>query len=324
MKQTKQILNQATGSIYIIVSALFYASYGIWSKLMAGFFGEFNQAWIRALILVLVLTGYGLAASKFQADKSKTSHFKPIKKQDLPWFIVISLCGGLNQAPYFFGMEHLPVGTAVLLFYLMLTIGAYLIGKIFFNEKITPVKLTSLFLALIGLLIIYRFSLTASQLLPAGLMSLAGLMGAGVVVFSKKISSSYSETQILTSVFATMFLINLPLSLLLGETIPSLTAATAWLGQAGYTSAMLIANAAVVAGFKHLDPSVGGVLGLLEVVFAAMFGIMFFGETMTASLAVGSLLIIIAAGLSDVVGLWKKYAKRHPNTKKHPKNANLG
>jgi len=98
------------GSIYIALSALVYASYGIWSRLMTGYFGEFNQAWIRAAVLLLFLMPFGLIAKKF----------KKIEKRDIKWFLIISLAGGLNQAPYFFGFQYLNVGTAALLFYTML------------------------------------------------------------------------------------------------------------------------------------------------------------------------------------------------------------
>ena len=128
--------NKIKGPLLITISAFFYASYGIWSRLMMDSFQEFNQAWIRGLLLIFILIPFGIWQKKF----------KKIAKRDIKWFIVIALSGGLNQAPYFYGFKHLPVGTATLLFYTMLTIGAYLIGKFFFKEKIAWIKYFSLFL----------------------------------------------------------------------------------------------------------------------------------------------------------------------------------
>jgi drug/metabolite transporter (DMT)-like permease len=281
------------GSIFIILSAVFFGTYGIWSKLMASSFGEFNQAWIRALILLIILLPFGFLTKKF----------KKIDKVDIKWFAIISLCGGLNQAPYFFGFKHLPVGTATLLFYLALTIGAYIIGKLFFGEKITKIKYLALFISIIGLTIIYKLSLSQAQILPAVLTMASGLMGAGAVVFSKKISARYSETQILSVLFVAMLAINFPISMVMGEIVPSFSLVIPWTAEVIYSLALLAANALVIAGFKYLEPSIGGILGLLEVVFAAIFGIVFFQEILTIQFIFGSILILIAASLSDVMKL---------------------
>ena len=50
----KKITSQKVrGSAFILTSAFFYASYGVWSRLMANYFGEFSQAWTRALVLLI-------------------------------------------------------------------------------------------------------------------------------------------------------------------------------------------------------------------------------------------------------------------------------
>lgn len=63
-----------------------------------------------------------------------------------------------------------------------------------------------------------------------------------------------------------------------------------------YTSARASSG---VAGFKYLEPSIGGLIGLLEIIIAAVFSIWLFGDTLTPSLLVGSGLIVLAAGLVD-------------------------
>ncbi|NMB56360.1 DMT family transporter [Candidatus Beckwithbacteria bacterium] len=221
------------------------------------FFGELNQAWIRAMLILIFLVPFGFLTKKF----------KMIKAKDLIWFILIAAAGGLNHAPYFYGFEHLPVGTATLLFYMMLTIGAYILGKLFFEEKMTKVKYFSLILAVIGLNIIYRFSLTGSQIIPAIATMFSGFLGACAVVFSKKLSSYYTETQILTVLFSDMVIINLAICFIFKENVPVISFSTAWLAEAAYASTMLIANTAVIEGFKYLEPSIGSLIGLLEVIF---------------------------------------------------------
>jgi drug/metabolite transporter (DMT)-like permease len=268
------------GPLLIIISAFFYASYGIWSKMMAEAFGEFNQAWFRGMILLAILIPFGIAAKKF----------KKIEREDWKWFIVTALAGGLNQAPYFFGYKYLPIGTATITFYTMLTIGIYLIGKFFFAERLTAVKWISLVSAILGMGFLYTFSLNKSDFLPFLLMGLAGFIGAAAIAFSKKISSKYGETQILTSYLISVVLINGIISIALRETVqPNVNA---WLGGIGYVIAYLIANATAVAGFKYIQPSVGGLIGLVEIVFGIIFGVLFFQEVLTVQIVIGSCIII--------------------------------
>src|SRR5581483_5976524 len=275
MKKNTQKLK---GSVFVLISAFFFGSYGMWSKLMAGNFGDFSQAWVRGLLLLIILIPFGIFTKKFMR----------VKKQDIFWFVLISLSGGINQAPYFYGFRHLSVGTATLLFYLMLTLGAFIIGKLFFGEVLTKVKYGSFALSAVGLFIIYRFTLSTDQILPALACMAAGLLGATFVAFSKKLSGNYSEIQILVYDIVAVVVCNLVFGWIFGEGLPLFHANVAWIALVGYSISFLLANATVIVGFKQLEPSIGGLLGLLEVVFAAIFGILFFHEVLSLQVILGS------------------------------------
>jgi drug/metabolite transporter (DMT)-like permease len=286
----KQIMvNKTRGVGFILMSAFFYASYGIWSRLMANYFGEFSQAWTRGLVL---LVGTLILNSVFK-------FFKPINKKDWIWFGVISLMG-LNQAPYFYGFKYLNVGTATLFFYAALLIGGYVIGKFSFKEKITNVKWISLILALIGMVVIYRLSLNSGQLLAVGLTILAGLMGAGGVVFTKKLSGDYPEIQIMMSYFVSITVVNFIMSAIIKDALPAFGFNVPWLAQLGYLVAFLVANLAVIEGYKHLEPSIGSLIGLVEIIFGILFGVIFFGEQFGLGIGLGSVLILVAAVLPNI------------------------
>ena len=283
------------GSGLVAISAFFFATYGVWSKLMAGTFGEFNQAIIKAIILLTLLLPIGI----------KLGWYKKISRQDWKWFIAIALSGGLNQAPYYFGFMHLTVGTATLLFYTALTLGSYIIGAVFFSEKIDWGKQLAFLMAVGGLVIIYKFQLGSGQLWPAICTIFAGLMGATGVALSKKLSSNYSEIQIITGYLVAMIILNPIFSIIAGETMPVLSLTTPWMAQMGYAVSYILANTAVVAGFRHLDPSIGALVGLLEVIFAAIFGIVIFSEVLTWQLVIGGGLILMAMSLPELVKLKK-------------------
>lgn len=280
---------QIKGAGFILTSALFYASYGVWSRLMASSFGEFSQAWTRGLVL---LVGTVILNFIFK-------FFKPIQKKDWVWFGVIALMG-LNQAPYFYGFKYLNVGTATLLFYAALVIGGYVIGRLSFGEKITKVKWLSLILALVGMVVIYQLVLRPDQLLAVGLTILAGLMGAGGVCYTKKLSGNYPEIQIMMSYFISISVINFIISRIVGDPLPVLAFNTPWLAQFGYLTAFLLANLAVIQGYKYLEPSIGSLIGLVEIIFGVALGAILFGEVVGWGVVIGSILILIAAVLPNL------------------------
>ncbi len=272
------------GIVLVLTSAMFYGSYGVWSRLMTGSFGEFSQAWTRGIFLLMLI----LIANKVRPFT------KSIAKSDWKWFAVIALAGGINQAPYFLGFEHLPIGTATLLFYAALVVGGYLLGKVFFQEKMGWIKLVSLALAMLGMGTLYKLSLTPSQMFPASMTVLSGLLGAATVILPKKLTNNYAEPQIMMGYFAMQVLFNYPLSIALGNPTPSLSN-TVWWPQLGYAISMLLANLAAIAGYSRLEPSIGSLVGMAEIIFGFVFGLIFFGEGITTNMLVGSGLIVIAA-----------------------------
>lgn len=280
----KLITNKVKGSGFILMSTFFYATYGIWSRLMADSFGVFSQSWTRGLILLVITLVLNIFL-KF---------IKPINKKDWIWFLIIGLTA-LNQAPIFFGFKYLNIGTATLLFYSALLIGGYLVGKFVFKEKLTKRKLFSLLLAFLGMLIIYGLVISPDQFLAAGLMVLAGLMGACGSILPKKLSQNYSEMQIMISYYVVMLVADFILAQLMNNPLPKLEFNIGWLAQLGYVFAFLIANLTVIKGFKYIDASVGSLIGLVEILFGILFGVIFFGETIGLGTVIGGVLIIVSA-----------------------------
>ena len=70
-----------------------------------------------------------------------------------------------------------------------------------------------------------------------------------------------------------------------------------------YALSYLIANAAVIVGFKYLLPTIGSLIGLVEILFGVMFGVWFFAESLPVSTVVGGTLIIAAAALPNLTKL---------------------
>jgi drug/metabolite transporter (DMT)-like permease len=287
-------MNTTNGVSLILTSAFFYATYGIWSRLMVNQFGEFTQAWTRGLFLFCLI----LVINRFWPI------FKSWQKVDFPWLLLIALAGGLNQAPYYLGFKYLTIGTATLFFYAALVIGGYLLGIVFFKERLDKIKIISLGLALTGLFYIYSFELQVSQI-PAALLTLvAGLLGSIAVIMPRKLKGGYPEFQIMICYFTTQVIINGILGYIFNESIPSFRIyPIVWLAQAGYALAMLLANWAAIEGYRHFDASIGSLLGLAEIIFGLVFGAILFGEGFTSGMMVGAILIIVSAALPHILAI---------------------
>ncbi|MFC1780260.1 DMT family transporter [Patescibacteria group bacterium] len=285
------------GYIYVIISSIFFASYGIWSKLMSDSFDDFTQAWLRGLIVVLILLPIGLFTKKL----------KSIYKPDLKWFLVFSIPGSLVFPFYFIGFRYLEIGTATLLFYSSLTITSYILGVIFFKEKMNILKMISLALGLMGLLVICKVTFDLGNIIPAIITILAGICGSIEVVFSKKVSVKYSSLQLTTFLYSIDIIINFTINLFVSKSIFTLTTDTiAWFSLIMYSISGLFAFLFVSLGYKRLEPSVAGIIGLLEIPFGIIFGIALFSEVLELSTIIGGVLIILASALPSLKQVFKR------------------
>lgn len=284
------------GLLLIFISTIMFGSYGVWSQLMGNSFGVFYQAWTRALIVSFILIPILLVKKEII----------PIKKNDLGWLCIFLCFTSATQAPIFYAFTHMDIGSATLLFFVSVLLTMYSIGFIFLGEKFSFIKGISFFLALIGLSFIFSLSLERFTLLAASMAVLNGIASGGEVAFSKKLSGDYSPLYLTLLSWLIIIPTNGFLSILLKEKqlLPSFD--VVWLWQGGYIIASIFAFWFVIAGLKYVEASIGGILGLLEIVFSIGFGMLFFGEPLSIRSAIGALLILIAASLPHVYGLIKK------------------
>lgn len=290
------------GYLMILAAALCFASYGVWSRLIGKEFGIFYQGWVRSAIILITLFPFALIGKKL----------KPIKKPDRKWFAITMIFTVFTQVPLYFAFNHLPLGTATFLFYGLFLITSYLTGWMFLSEKITLVKVLSLLLALIGLLVTFGLSLSIFSVSAMLLAALNGIASGGEVSTSKKSTEKYSSLQLTSYSWVLILITHLPLSLIMGERQVTPAFNLEWFAMLGYAASGLGGFWLVIEGFRHVDASIGGLIGLLEIIFSVVFGIVFFGDHLTTPVILGGIIIIIAAILPDA------YAIKHPKEKPLP------
>jgi drug/metabolite transporter (DMT)-like permease len=280
--------------LMILISAVGFGSYGIWSRLMGQEFGIFFQAWVRSGLILIFLIPIGLI----------TKSFKKVERADIKWLLASVLFGAATQAPLYYAYNHMDIGTTTLIFYSMYLITSYIVGTFFLREKIGYLKIISLLLAFMGLAMIFGFSLMKFSILALILALINGIASGGEVSFTKKSTDKYSSIQISVYVWLGIFLTHLPISLIIGEKqIPFNILNGTWLAMLAYALVGLTAFWLVIEGYRRVDASIGGLIGLMEIIFGVVFGILFFHERLTVLIVTGGLLIIFAAMLPDLVNI---------------------
>ena len=292
--------NTVIGISSIIGSTFLYGFFGILTRSIGYqiplFYGSLTRLLFSFLILFAMLYW--------------TKQLKTIKKQDLKWFILRSIAGNVGFVGSYVSFYVIPIGLAYFIFYGGSTIGGYIIGKVLFKEKLTRVKLTSLFIALLGLVFVYSSNIKLS--LPIYMLA-ALISGFGTSVwntFSKKISRDYSATQLNMSDNLFSLPIVLVVSLILKETwvLPSIN--LTWLFNFLFASMFIVTGQLIIYGFKHLEAQIASLFMLAEILFGILLGYLFYKEMISVFTIIGGLTIIVAIILPELN--WKKISKKSP------------
>jgi drug/metabolite transporter (DMT)-like permease len=279
----------------ILLSTGLFGSYGVWAKLMGPTFSPFYQTWVRSLLIIAIMLPFMIAGKSF----------RKIDRRD--WlqvgvYIIFCVC---TQVPLYYAYNHAPLGMVNLIFYSMFVIAAYAVGRFYLGETISKVKVVSMLLAFLGLVIIFGVSVLSFAPLGLLLAAFNGVASGGEVSSSKKVSERYQPALLAFWGWVFTFLLHLPLSLLIGEkqVIPSFD--HAWLWLIVYSAVNAAAFWLVLIGYRRVDATIGSLIGLMEVVFAVLFGAIIFNQALTLGVYVGGLMVLVAAMLPDLINLLK-------------------
>lgn len=288
------------GSIYITISALMFALYGVFLRQLEQY-DVFYQTYVKSLLIVLILLGIG----------TYQKSFRKIEQKDYGGYAIVVLFTVFSVAPITYAYRYLELGTASFLFYASLTIFSYLFGALFFSEKFDTIKIVSLILSLIGMILVFAVKLPQGFLLPIAMCVLNGLASSGEVVFSKLISQKYSSNQITLIIFLSIAITHLIISLILGEQqdIGLITRDLHW--NLLFCAASIAGMYTVIEGFKILEPSIGAIIGLSEIVFSVLLGVLFYADKISGQILAGGILIILAAALPNLYDLYLLKQKKY-------------
>ena len=285
----------------ILVSAMLFGTYGIWSVIIGDDFGVFYQGWVRSLLVMLLMIPFMIWKKQFRR----------IERRDLKWLALPCFFAIFTQAPLYYAYNVTSISTATLIFYASYTVASYFIGVTLMKEKLTVTKIIAILLAFIGLVMVFGASSLLFSLLGLGLAFLNGIASGIEVSSTKKVTQKYPSSLVLFYAWLTIFLTHLPASIILGESqLPPGAGGVEWGAMALFAVAGLVASWLVFEGFRHVDASLGALIGLSEIIWGIIFGIVFFGEELTAFMIIGGVIILAAGGLVDGVALLRHHRRK--------------
>ncbi|KKU10528.1 MAG: hypothetical protein A2Z96_03430 [Spirochaetes bacterium GWB1_48_6] len=277
--------NKLKGYLFLIGSVVIYGLFGLFSR-YTKLFPPFSQGYIRYFIVLFTLAIFFI---------SKKVVWKRIEKKDIKWFLTWILPASFQPILTFVAFNHLPVGTTYFILYSAMIIGGIISGKIFFSEKFNIKKIFSFILILSGLFLIYRSDITLIKSVYALLAILSGLILGFWATLSKKVSSDYSEFQMMLLDSLSTFVVGLIGAVAVNEKVPPISDIASWLWIIVFAISGIIASFCLIRGFKYVEAQSGSLILPTELIFASVFGYFFLGEILKVTTYMGGFLIILAA-----------------------------
>jgi len=274
------------GASLVVLSSVFYASYGIWTKLMGNFFGGYTASGLRSILVVLLLLPPAFVYHGFEPVRWRKN-----------WRHLAGLLAGslFIWGPLYYAILHAGVGISLTINYASIVIGMFFFGWLLNKERFTRDKLLATVLGFVGLACIFSPSTHGIGMLPLLASVLSGLSAAANAVIAKKIS--YNATQATIALWVTSAVASLAMALLIREPAPAVGWHMQWLYLLIFAAASVVASWSLVKGIKLIEAGAAGILGLLEIVFGVLFGVLFFHEHVSVLVMVGILTILAAAAI---------------------------
>ncbi|NLD19513.1 MAG: EamA family transporter [Clostridiales bacterium] len=223
--------------------------------------------------------------------KNKGVH---IKKEDL---LRVLICGGLGMGIYF-SIENWGVGLTSASFssLIMATLPIFgmIADRLFFGNKITPVKVVCVIFSVLGVYLLVSGEPLGMNLKGLFVMILAAVIWTVYMVMVKPLYEKYDLLTLLTGLFIAGLIVETPILLLsnptgleitgIGIIITVATTLVCFvLGELAYTYALGKLSVTVVASFENVLPIVACVLSFI-----------IFGTMLTGMQIIGGLIIMTA------------------------------
>lgn len=251
---------------------------------MSNFFDGYTASAYRSMIVLLILFPVAIFSKSL----------RPVNlKQNWRYILGMLVASAITWGPLYYAILHAGIGISLTVAYASIVIGQFFFGWLWAGEHFSKDKALSVALGFVGLVLM--FSPTNSNLAGLALLAafVSGISTAANTVFAKQIK--YNATQSTIVLWVTSLIANFFMAVALRKPEPTFGWHVQWLYLIFFGVASVIASWSLVKGVKLIDAGAAGILGLLEIVFGVLFGMVFFGEHPGPVVLVGMMAIIAAA-----------------------------
>jgi drug/metabolite transporter (DMT)-like permease len=187
-------------------------------------------------------------------------------------------------------IRSIPISTTMVIFYSFPAFAAFF-SPLIFKESITWTEILCIFVALIGVAVLFDFQLQGALL--GQVAALVGSIFAGLTVSIIKELREKNGPVVIYVYFCLMgTLISFP-AFVANPQIPRVT--VEWVMLGGIVCLSLVAQLLMNQGFRYCKSWEGGLFLMAEVVFVSLFGILLLDELVSWRFCIGGLLILGSA-----------------------------
>lgn len=280
------------GEGLIVISSLFYASYGIWTRLTSDFINGYPATALRSVIVVLILFPIAIYFRKLE---------KLNLKANWPTLVCLTFSSVIIWGPLYYAVTHAGIGVSLAVSYAAIVLGLFFFGWLLFKEKMTFHKVLSCVLGFVGLGLIFLPGNSSFGWLALGAAALSGLGSSFNMILSRKLT--YNPTQSTILLWTTGIIANTAMIFIAHEHVPRINISLDWLYLLIFGFVSVAASWTFVVGLRRVDAGLAGILGLLEIVFGIAFGVIIFHERPGAWVYSGAAVIMLAAAVPYLHGL---------------------
>lgn len=253
---------------------------------MGDFFGGYTASALRSVLVLLMLAPVAFLYHKFE----------PIKWQANKRFLISMVVASFFVwGPLYYAILHAGIGLSLTINYATYVIGMFFFGWLISKDKISLDKIFSALLGIAGLVLVFAPSITSFGWFALGASVLSGFAISANIVFAKHLT--YEATQSTLALWATSVIANGIMMFVVREKLPLIGWHPQYLYLVFFSIASIIASWALLKGLQFIEAGPASVLGLLEIVFSVLFGVIFFNERPGFIVVTGILVVIFAAAI---------------------------
>jgi drug/metabolite transporter (DMT)-like permease len=273
----------------MLVAGALFATMGAFAKFLAGQFSGAELSMYRSLIALSAVGLVVLARRQTLKTPFAMGHF---------WR---GATGTISLIGYFYTMTVLPLATAIMLNYTS-PLWLALLSTILLRERFKPMLVVALLMGLCGVAILLRPTFSDDNL-HAGLIGLAsGFFAACAYVNVKKLGEVGEPEWRVVFYFGVAGLIGSAIVQMIWQgAFKPVTTANIWPLIAMGLAATL-AQLAMTRAYHSGSTLVVGAFAYSTVVFAAIFGLVFFNERLPLIAWIGMAVVVASGMLAKLVG----------------------